>query len=95
MTADETERGSDRAADDAGGRENGLSFGNPMIPLMAGMLGCGSWQKGAASGRRHELQNLVLAMISACRSPDEARGLAADMREALASTEKMIDIMVW
>ena len=66
------------------------SFGG-MLPLIAGMY-CSA---GQSQSRKHEIQQLIFMMLKPSQSEAEARSFLADMKDALASTEKAVDVMVW
>ena len=73
------------------------SLGNSMwFPLMMAMFATPSErQQGALPSRKHSFQQFILSLFQRCESKDEADAIIDDMQEAVTSSRKVIESMVW
>lgn len=74
-------------------REGGIGDGS-MLPILASMCCC-SPVVGKRTSRKHDFQEALFVLLKQCATADEAKDVISDMQEAIDSTRKVIDLMVW
>lgn len=73
-------------------REGGI--GDGFLPMLASMCCC-SPGVGKRTSRKHDFQEALFVLLKQCATADEAKDVISDMQEAIDSTRKVIDLMVW